>query len=94
MAMNVKSPHRAVQENDSRPWFETWLMGKGEYAHPALRWAAMPLFRVAIVLFLVNVAAGSHFWSLGWAVDTVLLVVSVSAGIVNAVIMRTRRLGR
>jgi hypothetical protein len=73
------------------PWLRTWLLGKGEYAHPVLRWAAMPLFRAAILLLLVNLAAGTKAWSLLWIVNAMLLVISISADLVNVYAMRARR---
>jgi hypothetical protein len=89
--MNVQGIGDEAPRASERAWLRTWLLGKGEYAHPVLRWAATPLFRAAILLVLVNVAAGTKAWSLLWIVNAVLLVISISADLVNVYVMRARR---
>jgi hypothetical protein len=89
--MNTQQADQDAAAAGETPWLRTWLLGKGEYVHPVLRWAAMPLFRVALLLLLVNVAVGASAWSLLWIVDEVLIVVSVSADVANWFALRARR---
>ena len=69
---------------------EDWLLGRKRYAHPALRWASMPLFRLAWVAFLVNVFQGFPN-SVAFAVFVVLLAVSSAAECVNWLLLRRQR---
>jgi hypothetical protein len=59
--------------------------------HRAVRLAVhalASLFRVAMLLLLVNVAVGVSAWSFLWIVDAVLIVVSVSADVANFELVR------
>jgi hypothetical protein len=72
-----------------------WAFGYGEYAHPALRWAAWPVFRVAMLVFLVVVLAGGggDAWT-PWKIAVLaLLGISLVADLANAVVLRSRRQG-
>lgn len=68
---------------------QTWMFGRRPYAHPALRWLVVPVFRIAFVLLVVPIAITGHSGWLGW-VGIWLLVVSFIAALVNAALMRSR----
>lgn len=80
-----------VQGRREGSWIRAWLLGKGDYAHPVLRWMAMPLFRVGLVLWIIDIATSAPEWSVIWIGAAVLILVSVLADLVNALIMRARR---
>jgi hypothetical protein len=68
----------------------TWFFGRREYAHPALRWASTPLFRLAWIPFVINVSQNYH--------DTILFIlfatlcgISVVADSINFLLLRRRR---
>jgi hypothetical protein len=69
---------------------KTWFFGRREYAHPALRWASMPLFRLAWIPFVIDVSRDYR--------STVLFIlfltfcgVSIAASSINAVLLRRRQ---
>jgi uncharacterized protein YqgC (DUF456 family) len=53
----------------------------------------MPLFRVGLVLWIVDIATGAPEWSVLWIAAGVLILVSILADFANALVMRARRRG-
>jgi hypothetical protein len=67
----------------------TWLFGRAEFVHPALRWASMPLMRLSMVVLFVSILQhGNSGWQIAWSV---VFVVSVVATGLNAILRRRRR---
>jgi hypothetical protein len=67
-----------------------WLFGRREYARPALRWAVVPLFRLAWIPFLVNVFLNFKSTALLIAFLALIVCSTVAEGI-NAVMLRRRK---
>lgn len=67
-----------------------WFFGRGEYAHPMLRWLAMPLFRLAWAPFVANVALDYRSTAL-FILFATLAGVSLAADGLNALLLRRRR---
>ena len=70
-----------------------WFLGRTEYAHPALRWASMPLFRLAWIAFFINVVQDFKDTAAS-AVFVALCAVSFMADAINWFLMRRRRARR
>jgi hypothetical protein len=69
---------------------KTWFLGRREYAHPVLRWASVPLFRLAWIPFAVNVALDYRSTAL-FVLFAVLALTSVAADGLNWVLLRRRQ---
>jgi hypothetical protein len=68
-----------------------WLLGTRDYAHPALRWAALPTLRLGILLLIVFVRVGGEAHKVLRVVGVALLVVSIVAELTNEIVLRSRR---
>jgi hypothetical protein len=77
------------------PAARRWLFRGQDYAHPALRWLAGPVWRVGdLILFVIVFGVVTHV-ALGWRIAVgVVIAVSLIADIVNALILRKRRRAR
>jgi hypothetical protein len=88
-------PAEQVDDDAQRPtersWFSSWLLGKREYIHPVLRWAEMPTFRVGMVALFVFVSVDGEAHRVLRVVGLMLLGTSILAGVVNEVLLRSRR---
>lgn len=73
-----------------RQGLKAWLFGRRDYAHPALRWVTTPLFRLAWLPFVIDVADGYRSNAL-FAAWSALLGASVLASGLNAVLLRRDR---
>jgi hypothetical protein len=71
----------------------TWFFGRREYAHPALRWASLPLFRLAWIPFAANVAMEYRNTTL-FVLFAALCGSSLCAEAINCVLLRQRRAPR
>jgi hypothetical protein len=69
---------------------KTWLFGRREYAHPALRWASTPLFRLAWIPFAANVTLDYRSTAL-FVLFATFCGVSLGAEGINAVLLRRRQ---
>jgi uncharacterized membrane protein YbaN (DUF454 family) len=72
------------------PTLERWLFGRREYANSVLRWAALPMFRAAMVLVVLNIVVGGGFVPL-WIVNAAALAISLVAMAINALLMQRSR---
>jgi hypothetical protein len=70
-----------------------WFLEDGEYVHPVLRWAAWPLFRVVMLVFVVAMFTGTtgNGWTTWKVIAVALLGASIVADIANDVVLRRRR---
>lgn len=89
--MPVKPVHDQAEQPRRKSWLWLWLLGKQEYAHPALRWAAWPTFRLGMVLLVIFVNVGGEAHKVLRVVGLVLLGVSILAEVANDVVLRSRR---
>jgi hypothetical protein len=69
---------------------QAWFFGRREYAHPALRWAATPLWRLAWIPFAIN-AAQDFRSTLLFILFVTLWGLSLAAESINALLLRRRR---
>jgi hypothetical protein len=75
----------------TRRYWGTWLFGRDDYAHPALRWVATPPFRVALVLGLVTVFLDPGTRLRVGIAAIALTILSFAADLLNAAVLRRRR---
>jgi hypothetical protein len=68
-----------------------WLFGRQEYEHSALRWLAIPLWRIGLLMLVTPLALNGHGG--GWFswLGAALCVVGLSADAINLVLLRRRR---
>lgn len=71
----------------------TWFFGRREYAHPALRWATMPLFRLAWIPFAINATQNYDNTSM-FILFAILSGISLAAAAINALLLRRRHTSR
>jgi hypothetical protein len=71
-------------------WLRRLLLGRGQYASPALQWLTTPMLRIAIVLVVLSLVVGGGFIPL-WVLAGLAFVVYIVATVVNAVLLRRER---
>jgi hypothetical protein len=68
----------------------TWFFGKREYAYAWLRWVAVPLLRIGILLVAVPIMIRGHSTWVSWF-GAVLLAISLVADGLDFLVVRARR---
>jgi hypothetical protein len=91
MALNPRGPESHTHaQRAGLHGIREWFFGRRAYAHPVLRWASMPLFRLAWIPFLVLVASGYH-QDIALAVFLMLIGLSLGADGANWLLLRRQR---
>jgi uncharacterized membrane protein YdjX (TVP38/TMEM64 family) len=82
-------PKAASKEHALRRWF----LGSGDYAHPALRWLAVPLSRAVLLAFGIALFTGNtgHGWTPLKIMLVALIGISSAAELANAAIRVSAR---
>jgi hypothetical protein len=70
-----------------------YFVGRGEYAHPALKWASWPLFRAVMLVFVVLLFLGEtgHGWTPWKIAGVAFLGISLAADLANWLVLSSRR---